>query len=388
VRLVCCNESPTRIAALGAGAALAPAGAVAGITLPAGAGITMARVADDDVRRWRLHAQRLIDPPPAGPAEVVRAMVAIQAQDRRAAPLAVRVRAPGVTAETVDQALREGSVVRSWAMRGTLHLLAADDVPLALAVFAPVLHRLARRRLVQLGVPPNAANRGVEEATAVLAEEGPLTRHELAGRLRARGIPVTEGQAPRWMVYRAVLEGVLREVGVRGREELYGRIDLGPLPDRDEALQELGRRYAAAHAPAVARDFAVWSRLPAADVRRAWAGLDESAGASPPGTAGWSPPPVRLLPAFDEWLLGWGSREFTLPPEHARKVLPGGGIIRPVVIADGRVVATWRLDRTYDRIEVAPFDRIDRATNVGLDAEAAAIGAFLGAHLSLDIAAR
>jgi DNA glycosylase AlkZ-like len=344
----------------------------------------MGGVADDDVRRRRLHAQRLIDPPQAGPAEVVRAMVAIQAQDRRAASLAVRARAPGASAEAVDQALRDGSVVRTWAMRGTLHLLAADDVPLALSVFAPVLGRLAQRRLAQLGVPPDAADRGVEEAPAVLAEEGPLTRHELAARLRARGVPVPEGQAPRWMVYRAVLEGVLREVGVRGREELYDRVDLGPLPDRHEALRELACRYAAAHAPAAAGDFAAWSRLPAADVRHGWAVVDESERASPAGTA----PPTRLLPAFDEWLLGWASRDFTLPRQHARRILPGGSMIRPVAIADGRVVATWRLDRTRDRIEIAPLHRIDHVTKAGLEQEAAAIGAFLGADLSLAITGR
>ena len=191
------------------------------------------------------------------------------------------------------------------------HLIAADDVPLMLAVFAPLHLARGQRRLTQLGLPPELAERSTAEAAAVLADEGPLTRHELAARLRERGVPVdAEGQAPIHVVRRAALAGVLIEVGVRGREELYGAFDPGPLPDRDAAVAELARRYAAAHAPATAEDFAAWSGLPAADVRRAWQDPEPPAGEPDEG-------PVRLLPAFDEWLLGWASRDLVLP-ERAR----------------------------------------------------------------------
>ena len=239
-------------------------------------------------------------------------------------------------------------------MRGTLHLVAAEDLPLMLAIFAPLHLARGQRRLTELGLPPDLAERSTEETAAILAEDGPLTRHELAARLRDRGVPVdARGQAPIHVVGRAALAGVLCEVGVRGREELYGAIDPGPLPDRDTALVELARRYAAAHAPATREDFAAWSGLPAADVRSAWAEPDPPAGDPPAG-------PLRLLPAFDEWLLGWASRDLVVPPEHARRVAPGGGIIRPVAIADGRVVATWRLDRRARRVELDAFGRVPR----------------------------
>jgi hypothetical protein len=316
---------------------------------------------------------------------VVRALVAVQAQDRRAAPLAIRARAPGASAEAVEHTLSgERSLVRTWAIRGTIHLLAAGDLPLVLAVFAPVQLRRAQRRLAELGLPPEVAERGAEEAASVLADEGPLTRHELAERLRARGVSVSaEGQAPIHMVARAALAGVLCEVGVRGTEPIYDRIDPGPLPDRDEALAELAVRYAMAHAPADPDDFAAWSGLPVADVRRAWTAVAGDDGPAAGDDGSDSPPGgVRLLPAFDEWLLGWASRDFTLPPEHARKAAPGGGIIRPVAIQDGRVVATWRLDRPRRTLEVAPFGPISRA---GLEQETAAVGAFLGIELGLTL---
>jgi hypothetical protein len=257
--------------------------------------------------------------------------------------------------------LAAGELVRAWAMRGTLHLLAAEDLPLALAVFAPLQLARGRRRLSQLGLTDADAERSTAEAAAVLAEQGPLTRHELAARLRERGVPVAaEGQAPIHVVRRAALTGVLREVGMSGR---YAALDV-ELPDRDAALAELAARYAAAHAPATAEDFAAWSGLPAADVRAAWRDPPDPESDPEPGG-------VRLLPAFDEWLFGWASRELVLPAAHAEKVTPGGGIIHPVAIADGRAFATWRLRR--GEAELEPFGR--RAPSAA--AEIAAISAFL-----------
>jgi hypothetical protein len=299
----------------------------------------------------------------------VRAVFGLQAQDTRAAFLAVRARTEGARAGAVARALENGELVRTWAMRGTLHLVAAADLPAALAVFGPVHLARARRRLGELGLSDADAERSTEEAAAILAAHGPLDRHELAARLRERGVPVAaEGQAPIHVVRRAALAGVLREVGVSGR---YAPLDV-ELPDRDEALAELAARYGASHAPATAEDFAAWSGLPAADVRAAW---------SPPAIVPADDPrPVRLLPAFDEWLHGRASRDLVLPAAHARRVAPGGGIIRPVAIADGRVFGTWRLER--GRVELDSF--VARPPSVA--AEVAAVGSFLGVDLAFTAA--
>jgi hypothetical protein len=90
--------------------------------------------------------------------------------------------------------------------------------------------------------------------------------------------------------------------------------------------------------------------------------------------------PLRLLAGFDEWLLGWASRELVVASENARRVAPGGGIIRAVAIADGRVVATWRLDRRTGRVALDAFGRVARRE---LEAEVAGLGAFLGLELRL-----
>jgi hypothetical protein len=297
----------------------------------------------------------------------VRAVFGLQAQDASAARLAVRARTEGASAEALEEALRAGALVRTWAMRGTLHLLAAEDLPVALAVFGPLGLARGQRRLTQLGLPPDVAERSTDEIAALL--DGPLTRHEIAARLRTRDVPVAaEGQAPIHVVRRAALAGVLVEVGMGGE---YAPLSVS-LPDRDVALAELARRYAASHAPCSVEDFAAWSGLPAADVRAAWTQPDSSP-ADDPG-------PVRLLPAFDEWLLGWASRDLVLPAAWVRAVTPGGGIIRPVAISDGRVFGTWRLRGR--RVELTSFVRRPPSVRE----EVAALSEFVGVPLTFTAA--
>jgi hypothetical protein len=76
------------------------------------------------------------------------------------------------------------------------------------------------------------------------------------------------------------------------------------------------------------------------------------------------PPIIRLLPAFDTYLLGYRSRDFMAPSEHARKVWPGGGIIRPTVVANGRAVGTWKRAGSKVELEGFPGEEISAADEI------------------------
>jgi len=160
---------------------------------------------------------------------------------------------------------------------------------------------------------------------------------------------------------------------------------------RDTALAELARRYLAAHGPASAADLATWAGLALRDARAGLAAIapeivdvagelvDLAArrdGGDPPAAA-LEP---RLLPAFDPYLLGWKDRGFAVPARHARRVHPGGGMLRAVATADGRAVGTWSARRRDGRlaVEVEAFGRIPAAVRTALDAEAADVARFEG----------
>ncbi len=328
----------------------------------------MPRTLPSDLARGLLAAaQRLGGPEREAAAsveEVVRLVAGLQAQDAPAAALGVRARLAGATASAVDRArFEERSVARVWCMRGTLHLVAAEDARWLVALLGPVGLARGRRRREQMGVTPEAA-----AAVPATLADGPRTRHEIAEHVRAAGHRLADDpQAAIHLVMAAAAEGSVIEAAWRGREPTYALTGdwLGPpglLPDRDSALAELARRHARAHPPAGPEDLAAWSGLPMGDARRAFAAIaGELEEVELLGRRAWvppglepAPPAVRLLPAFDGILLGHRDRALTVRPEHARAVLPGGGILRPTVIADGRVEGTWRFERGAPA--VAPFD--------------------------------
>jgi DNA glycosylase AlkZ-like len=363
-------------------------------------------LSEDQVLMLRLRAQRLAPQsrPTAGAAQVVRDLCGVQAQDAAAAALAVRARCAGLIAADVERSLvQERSVVRTWCMRGTLHLVAAEDLGWLLAYLGPVFIRATRGRRAELGLDDETAGRVVRALRELLAQSGPLAREEIVERLAARGIRLA-GQARPHLLGLAALEGIICTGPARNREPTYvlisDWIDLGPALPPEEARARLAVRYLSAYAPAAPEDFAAWSGLSLGESRSAWrqiasqlieveigdarawmlrtqaSGLDDSPA---------SPPVVRLLPAFDTYLLGYHSREAVLAPEHAKRIFPGGGILRPTLLVDGRGRGAWRVKRRRGGIDVVvePFQELTADVRRGLEAEVLDLGHFLGATASL-----
>jgi hypothetical protein len=348
----------------------------------------------DELLAARMRAQRL-DGRERDAAALVHALAGVQAQEPNAAALSVRARTEGVDRAAVERATsEERSIVRTWAMRGTIHLVAAEDVGWLHDLLAPIAMPGEMRALDALGVPEADRPRAVRTIVDALGG-GPLTRAELREQLERAGID-TSGQKAAHLPRLAALEGHLCFGPRRGSKDTYVLLGdwLAGVPrarlDRDQALAELARRYIGAYGPADVRDLAAWSGLPLRDARRAFELVgpelhvvdDRSVltrdarrllDAPPP-----SPPLVRLLPAFDTYLLGYRDRSDAVPAEHARRVWPGGGIIRPTVVANGRAVGTWRLTRRGNRVQVGlePFDP-DR--ELGAADEVEDVRRFLGA---------
>jgi hypothetical protein len=287
----------------------------------------------------------------------------VQAQDARSAPLALRARAPWLSGADVAAARTdERELVMAWLVRGTLHLVHREDHAWLLALTAPRQAATSRRRLAQEGVGEADAERAMTVIARALAADGPLGRAELAARVAAHGIR-SEGQAGAHLVLRAALQGLVVLGPDRdGRPAIaLARDWLGPPPrppSRQRSLAELARRYLAAHGPATERDLSWWSGLPVADARAGLraigrslreerGGLVDLADREPPAPSG-----VLLLPAHDEYLLGWRERDFALAPAHGRRVHPGGGILRACMVDDGEVVATWGLSREGGALRV------------------------------------
>ncbi len=359
----------------------------------------------EQVRQLRARAQRLAEPvagSPAAVAELVNHLVGVQAQDVSAARLALRARCAGLAAADVERArVDERSIVRTWAMRGTLHHIPSDDLGWLLGLLGPVFIRASRGRRAQLGLDDAIGERAVAALQDVLAEYGPLTRDEIVQRLAARGVMLA-GQARPHLLGLAALQGLVCHGPLRGRQPTYilvaDWIDPGPTLPRDAALARLAQRYLAAFAPATPEDLAIWSGLSLTDARAGWqaissqlieAQVGESTVWMPKARAEWldltpQPPAVRLVPGFENYLLGYRNRDLVLVSEHARKAYTGGGILHPVLLVDGRGAGTWRLERRRKatNLIVEPFEALTDEVRRGLAAETEDVIRFVASETS------
>jgi hypothetical protein len=363
-------------------------------------------LSQEQIRLLRLRAQNL-HPEAARSitttAQVVSKLCGIQAQELPSATLAVRARSQVLTVEDVRRAREEQrSILLTWGMRGTRHLLATEDLGWLLPLFAPVFIRAGERRYRQLGLTQEIRTQAVKLMCDALARRGPLTRPELAEALAARGIPV-EGQAIAHLVRYAALEGVICFGPERDGDLTYVLLEdwvqlEGPL-EQELALAELSRRYLKAYGPATPEDLSQWSGLSSSQARAGFKAIsnDLLEIADPPiwmlkEQAAWLDDPqgdviIRLLPRFDVYLLGYQKRDLIVPEPYARRIHPGGGEIKSTLIVDGRAVGVWRSERKRNDITIVvePFETLNTAWMPALEAEVQDIGRFLGQEARLHV---
>ncbi len=288
----------------------------------------------------------------------------------------------------------ERSIVRTWAMRSTMHMLAAEDAGWVLPLFDAGLVSDSRHRLRQLGLDAPAQERALEAIRAALESDGYLGRSDLVERLGRLGIEIDA--ARRVHLFRVATGQGIGILGPdRGAQTLLALrrewLGASPTHDRAAAVAELARRYLRAFGPATEADFAGWSGLPLRDVRNGIGAIARELVEVRIGDArAWLPRRgarraprglVRLIPAWDNYLMGHRDRDFIARPERWRRIMPGGGLIRATILVDGVAVGTWGMKRKRDSIEVdpSPFADLDAGVREAIRAEVQDVRRFEGA---------
>lgn len=321
------------------------------------------------IARLRLGAQMILPTstsPAPGPVDVVRWLTALQGQDFPGALWSIGLRAPGTTRVDVEAAFNSGEILRSWPLRGTLHVTAAEDLGWILSLTAERMVGAAAARHRQLEIVPADLDQVRELAFAVLAagEDAHVpkaTRGELFAAFEAAGQP-TKAQRGIHLLWLLCQERTLVQGPISGNAQFFvlskdwikNPRQLG----REEALAELALRYFRSHGPATIADFQWWSKLTLKDINAGMAyasqqlesvtcnGADYWLAPETAAMLGGKAPGARslvLLPGFDEFLLGYTDRSAALAPEHAQLTVPGGnGMFKATIVAGGKVAGTWR----------------------------------------------
>ncbi|MFE1318626.1 winged helix DNA-binding domain-containing protein [Kitasatospora phosalacinea] len=352
----------------------------------------------DQVLRWRLHRQHLgaaptADGPPADTASasagadvvaVVERLAGVQAQVPSAAELAVALRTGPDAPAALRTAHAEGRLLRTWAQRGTLHLLDPRTAADALALIGSARTWEKPAWVREFGATPAQVAQLVE-AVGELLDGTVLTREELTAALAAdpRFAPLAEQLASGWgtLLKPLAWQGVLCHAPAPGGRAAFTHPashspDWPGLPPVDQAGPRLLTAYLGAYGPAGLDRFDAWlsrnslrktvlkgfaaalgDRLTDVTVDGAPAlalteHLDDLA-ATPTGP---SAPSVHLLGPYDQYVLGPGTKATEiLPAAHRTAVSRTAGRIAPLLLVDGRITGTWEQDGPT--VTVTPFDQ-------------------------------
>ncbi len=313
------------------------------------------------VLTFRLTRHHLADSRPADLAQIVSDVCGIQAQVFSAAEMALWARGHSLTRAVLQSALWSSrALVKTCAMRGTLHLLAADDLPVYISALKRSRTRQLRQVMFRYGATSKEAE-GVKQAALEALSGGPLARPDLTQRVLSLGI--AGKKARRWFEQswwgvgrQALSEGLICYGPNRGPETTLVRVDQW-LPKQEEvpeleAKRVLFRRYLRAYGPATLQDFSKWTGMAMEETTAVWESLkgellevrfegqkglirrEDYGQLRMGGLRGFV---LRLLPSFDPYLLGHVDKRHLVDNRHYKRVYRKAGWISPVVLLNGRV---------------------------------------------------
>ena len=339
--------------------------------------------------RRRLYHQRITHPAFKDTADVVAWLGAMQGQDYIGTKWAFGLRLPGSTDAAIEQAITEGVVMRTWALRGTLHFVAPADIHWLLGLVAPrqITGNAGRYKELELDEP--TLIRSTALIVEALQDGQHLTRPELFTILQANGIS-TAGQRGVYMLQRAGLERRTYQGEMRGKDTTFHILNEGKTLPKDEALGKLAQRYFISRGPATLADFVNWSGLPITEARAGFESvkaqlIEEVIN----GQTYWLSPekaehPERslyLLPGFDEYVLGYKDRTAVMDAQFLDAICPGGnGIFKPTIVSDGEVIGTWKRTLKKKTVEIVlePFRALRPDEVDGIAEAAEQFGRFVG----------
>jgi hypothetical protein len=366
----------------------------------------------EQVAAWRMRAQGLAARAPAAEwLSVVERVCGLHAQVMSSAELTLHARVDGLSRDVVSSALWESrALVKTWAMRGTLHLLPSEEYPLWQAALGQFDHYRRDGWLRGWGVTLEEMEALIAGVASALAD-GPLTREALGDAIERTTGSAHIGQLVRgsWgsMLKPAAYEGKLCFGPSDGQKVTFTRPDVWlSMPsepsDPDAAMRTVTRRFLASSGPATREDYARWWGITPARAGRRIADLGdevesvdvegeprfmlaaagaEAAESAPTGL-------LRLVPGFDQYVVGASLHAAALLPsdELRARVYRPQGWLSPVVLVDGRMEGVWRFERRGRRlrIEVSPFRRVGAEMRDAVEAEAERVGDFLGGELRLE----
>lgn len=345
------------------------------------------RLTRTQLNRTLLLRQHLLERVSLSAEEMVRHLVGLQAQENLPPYLSLAARLRDVDPYDVSRALEERALVRLLTMRGTVHLLTAEDAPM-LRAWTATVHEREIRASQAIGAAREVDRASFEATLGDLLADGPLPQKKLGLALAERfpeHRPTQLGQLARSAAPLAQLppRGTWRGSG----GVVYQYVDRWlDRPSQAPDVEEIVRRYLRAFGPATAADVTAWSGVTRlGPVVKAMPDLvqhEDEAGKplydvpDAPIADPDAPAPVRLLGTYDNVWLSHAGRD-RVTDEAARKAWMGvNGGRAGAVLVDGYVTGLWlAADHRVESIEL--LRALTPGEQAELDEEIARVDALL-----------
>lgn len=353
-----------------------------------------------NITRLRLKAQAISNPLTTTPEAVVTRLGAMQAQDYTGALWSIGLRLAGATRASVEQAITDRTIIRTWPMRGTLHFVPAVDARWMIELLAPRIMKGAEGRHRQLELDTGTFKRSRNIITKALQQQKVMARRDVFAALEKGGIG-TGGQRGIHILQQLSMECALCYGPHADKQPTFALFDdwipTSNVLAREDALRTVAERFFKGHGPATVRDFVWWTGLTVADAKLALQLAREALESyDHEGAEHWmarglvvdddAPPGAHLLPGFDEYMLGYTNRSAALAPRFAERIVPGGnGVFYSTLVLDGQVRGTWRRETGAKGvvIEASPFGRFTAAEKHAFAEPAERYAQFIGAPVTM-----
>jgi len=366
---------------------------------------------------WPIRSHHLEQRAPAGNMLAVASrLCGLHAQVLSSAELSVWARVEGLDRQAVQHALwTDRTLVKTWAMRGTLHLLPANELPVWHAALS-ISSRYLKPALWQkyFGITLEELDQ-VTEAIATALDGRVMTREELVKEV----VKLTGSAAFRAKLAESSWGTILKPAAFAGhlcfgpslgqrvqftRPDTWLKVagrPLGPPVKPHAAAAAVTRRFLAAYGPATYHDLARWWNGGGVATTRQWIAAlgDEVCPVELDGTPAWMlvsdaremrdlPPArsVRLLPGFDQYVIGASYHaEHLIAGRLRSRVYRPQGWISPVLLVNGFMRGVWRHEIKGSRVEVLiePFEKAPLWVRRAAGKEAERLATFLGCTLRL-----
>lgn len=310
----------------------------------------------DTIPLLRSHNQQITDSRFRTAKEVAAWSGALQAQDYNMAKWALGIRIQDSTEVMINSEFDSGRIIRTHLLRPTWHIVSSDDIYWILALTAPGIKSSLKYRDRQLGLTDNIYRKCNKFFEKTLSDMNHKTRDELIGELADAGISTDNNRASH-IFMRAELDGIICSGKQKSGKPTYALLEEW-VPhknkkSRKEALKELAKRYFSSHGPATLKDFSWWSGLTAGDSGLAL-DLNRSDLVSDKfeNQTYWfaesdyklkvTDKDVYLMPAYDEFLIGYRDRTASLSLVYNRKAISNNGVFYPTILSGGQITGTWK----------------------------------------------